>query len=112
MQEAAPGVGSRQRPDVWSHRAYQQIDRHGQGYDGGDGFGSVRFIEGELDYRGVARDGRPGVEFSWEGHDEYDPASGRGWAVLNPDGSLDGHIYFHLGDDSAFQAVSFDEVPQ
>jgi hypothetical protein len=32
--------------------------------------------------------------------------------VLNPDGSLDGHIYFHLGDDSAFQAVSFDEVPQ
>ena len=69
-------------------------------------------VEGELDCRDVARDGRPGVEFSWEGHDEYDPASGRGWAVLNPDRSLDGHIYFHLGDDSAFRAVSFDEGSQ
>lgn len=25
-------------------------------------------------------------------------------AALNPDGTLDGHIYFHLGDDSAFRA--------
>jgi hypothetical protein len=80
----------------------------------GDGCGSIGFIavEGELDCRNVARDGRPGVEFSREGHDEYDPASGPGWAVLGLDGSLDGHIYFHLGDDSAFRAVSFDEVSQ
>ncbi len=34
------------------------------------------------------RDGRPGVEFSWEGNDECDLASGRGWAVLEEDGSL------------------------
>jgi hypothetical protein len=34
---------------------------------------------GEMDCREVKRDGRPGVEFSWEGNDECDPASGRGW---------------------------------
>ena len=51
------------------------------------------------------RDGRPGVEFSWQGSDESDDVSGRGWAALNPDGTPEGHIYFHLGDDSAFRAV-------
>ena len=35
-----------------------------------------------MDCREVERDGRPGMEFSWEGNDESDPASGRGWAVL------------------------------
>ena len=37
------------------------------------------------------------------------PASGRGWATLNPDGTLVGHIYFHLGDDSGFRAERFNE---
>lgn len=36
--------------------------------------------------------------------DEGDDVSGRGWAALNPDGTLEGHSYFHLGDDSAFRA--------
>jgi hypothetical protein len=58
-----------------------------------------------MDCREVERDGRPGVEFSWEGKDECDPASGRGWAVLEEDGSLCGRIFFHLGDDSGFTAV-------
>lgn len=51
------------------------------------------------------RDGRPGVEFSWQGDDDGDPASGRGWAVLESDGSLRGRIYVHLGDDSGFHAM-------
>ena len=42
------------------------------------------------------------MEFSWEGNDECHPASGRGWAVLEEDGSLRGRIFFHLGDDSGF----------
>ena len=54
--------------------------------------------------REVERDGRPGVEFSWEGNDESDPASGRGWAVLEENGSLRGRIFFHLGD-AGFTAV-------
>ena len=51
------------------------------------------------------RDGRPGAEFSWEGFDEDTPASGRGWVVLEEDGSLRGHIFIHLGDDSGFRAT-------
>jgi hypothetical protein len=74
---------------------------------GEDGSGSFGFIavQGRMDCREAARDGRPGVEFSWEGNDECDPASGRGWAVLEEDGSLRGRVFFHLGDDSGFTAV-------
>lgn len=36
------------------------------------------------------------------------PPVGRGWEVLEGDGSLRGHIYFHLGDDSGFRAVRLD----
>jgi hypothetical protein len=42
--------------------------------------------------------------------DEGDDVSGRGWAALNSDGTLEGHIYFHLGDDSAFRAERFNRV--
>jgi len=51
-----------------------------------DGLGGLGFIvvTGELDCRDAARDGRPGVEFSWQGSDEGDDVSGRGWAALNP----------------------------
>jgi len=34
-----------------------------------------------------------------------DPASCRGWTVLEEDGSLRGRIFFHLGGDSGFTAV-------
>jgi hypothetical protein len=58
-----------------------------------------------MDCRTTITDGRPGVEFTWDGSDDGDHTSGRGWAQLEEDGSLCGHIYFHLGDDSGFQAV-------
>jgi len=69
--------------------------------------GSLGFIavEGSVDWRPVDHDGRPGAEFSWEGFDEDAPASGRGWVVLEEDGSLRGHIFIHLGDDSGFRAT-------
>lgn len=44
------------------------------------------------------------VEFTWEGSDEMDPASGRGWAELQDDGSLEGEICLNNGDDIAFIA--------
>ena len=77
-----------------------------------DGLGSLGFIAvtGDLDCRAADRDGQPGAEFSWQGSDEGDDASGRGWAALNPDGTLEGHIYFHLGDDSAFRAERFNKA--
>jgi hypothetical protein len=69
-------------------------------------------VTGELDWREADRDGRPGAEFSWQGSDEGDDVSGRGWAALNPDGTLEGHIYIHLGGDSAFRAERLNEVVQ
>lgn len=72
-----------------------------------DGLGRLGFIavEGQLDCRDVVRDGQPGVEFTWQGTDDGDPVTGRGWAILTNDDALDGRIFFHLGDDSGFQAV-------
>jgi hypothetical protein len=62
-------------------------------------------VDGWMDCRAVERSGRAGVEFSWEGIDEGDDVSGRGWAVVADDDTLDGRILFHNGDDSGFRAV-------
>ena len=35
-------------------------------------------VRGWMDCREAAIDDRPGLEFSWDGNDECDPASGRG----------------------------------
>jgi hypothetical protein len=76
---------------------------------GGNGSGQLGFIavHGWLDCRPAVRDGRPGVEFTWEGADEGDQVSGRGWAVLVDDNTIEGHLFFHLGDDSTFRATPF-----
>jgi len=88
--------------DLWDAEA---IDLLGPGYIqfSADQTGHFRFIavEGWMDCHSDQRDGRPCVEFTWEGNDESDPASGRGWAALDEDGSLRGHTYFHLGDARA-----------
>ena len=74
-----------------------------------DGTGEFGFIavNGWMDCRWSERDGRPFVEFTWEGNDEMDQASGRGWAVIAEDDTLTGHLFIHLGDDSGFRATPF-----
>lgn len=71
-----------------------------------DGLGwfEIGDIQGEVDARLGLRDGKPAVEFSWEGADDLLPCSGRGWAVLEGD-RLVGLITLHMGDDSEFEAV-------
>ena len=87
--------------DLWD---LEDIDLIEFGQDRTGHFGFIA-VQGFMDWRpGPSRE-RPRVDFTWEGDDEGDRASGRGWAVLERDGSLRGHIYFHLGDDSAFRAV-------
>lgn len=44
------------------------------------------------------------VEFSWEGNNEMEEASGGGWAELREDGSLEGEICLYNGDDIPFIA--------
>ncbi len=70
------------------------------------GLGRLGFlaIEAGLDYRVGRRDGRPAVEFSFDGSDEGNPTSGRGWAILEGD-ELHGRVFIHLGDDSGFTAL-------
>jgi hypothetical protein len=77
-----------------------------------DSMGEFRFIavRGWMDCRFARRDGKHLVEFSWQGKDERDEASGRGWAVLEEDGTMAGRIYFHQGDDSAFVAIRGTDV--
>ena len=64
-------------------------------------FGYVRC---DIDWRETERDGKPAVEFTFEGMDEMTPCSGRGWATLD-DRKLDGMICFHRGDESEFTAT-------
>lgn len=86
--------------DQWDRK---YIDEEVRGYfefnakDSGDfQFG---YVQGQIDYRLGERDGKPAVEFTWDGHDEMDPAQGRGWMVFDGD-ELTGRLFIHLGSDS------------
>src|SRR5262245_5620102 len=72
---------------------------------GPDQSGEFRFglTSGDIDYRLTERDGKPAAEWTWEGMDEMDPCTGRGWVVLEAD-QLHGMFFFHQGDESAFVA--------
>lgn len=96
------------RMDTWGQDA---VDLVGPGFvefepDGSGRFGFIAVI-GWMDCRHEVHEGRPRVEFSWDGSDEGDHIFGRGWAELLSDGSLKGHLYIHLSDDSGFTAVPF-----
>jgi len=67
--------------------------------DGEIAFGALK---GFLDVRYGSRDGSACAEFSWQGHDENDPACGRGWVMIGTGGRLVGHFYIHNGEESDF----------
>lgn len=70
--------------------------------------GSFQFgyVSGQTDHRLTQRDGKPAVEWSWDGGDGADgtPLTGRGWAILNGV-QLKGMFFIHLGDESEFMAT-------
>lgn len=86
------------------------VDEEAEGYfefrTGGLGSFQFGYVQGQIDYRTTSREGKPAVEFTWEGGDGADgtPLTGRGWAVLEAE-ELSGLICIHLGDESEFQAV-------
>jgi len=106
MSAAQPFLGTWRIIDmeVWDKDAFDMVGPAHFSF-GKDDLGNFQFIavEGEMDCRFGQRDGRPLVEFSWTGCDETDPASGRGWAVLDGD-TMTGRIFVHGGDDSAVRA--------
>lgn len=60
-------------------QAFNQFDANGVGEFA---FG---FVEGSIDYRLLEREGKTGVEWTWDGTEETDDVSGRGWAMLHHD---------------------------
>lgn len=90
---------------LWDSAAIELI---GEGFielrEGGTGTFRFIAVEGHMDCRFEERDELPLVSFSWDGHDDGMPVSGRGWLRPVENGEIEGHIYFHLGDDSSFQA--------
>lgn len=71
-----------------------------------DGIGQLQFglVSGDIDGRVEQCGHTPRFDFSWSGQEENDPICGRGWAIIE-DGELNGRIYLHLADDSAFRAT-------
>jgi hypothetical protein len=65
------------------------------------------YVRGIMDCRESTRDGKPSIEWTWDGNDELDPAQGRGWATVEGD-QLQGMIFFHQGDNSGFVAERAD----
>ena len=88
--------------DEWDEEARDLVEPAFIRFDGEDG--EMRFIAvvAWLDVRYGARGGSPIAEFSWEGVDEGDQRSGRGWVEVGTAGRLVGHFFFHNGDDFGF----------
>src|SRR2546426_1968429 len=70
------------------------------------GHGAFQFglVSGQIDGEVVTEGLVERFEFTWEGNDECDPASGSGWLRLKDEGTVKGKIKFHLGDSSQFLA--------
>jgi hypothetical protein len=74
---------------------------------GSNGIGDFQFglVSGGLDGEVVKTGNLERFEFTWEGQDEMDPASGSGWLRLSGKDKARGRIKFHLGDSSEFHAI-------
>lgn len=70
------------------------------------GLGDFQFglVSGQIDGEVVREGSDERFEFTWEGNDECDPASGSGWVRLKDKNTMAGKIKFHLGDSSKFLA--------
>jgi hypothetical protein len=72
-----------------------------------DNLGNFQFglVSGDLDGEMVRIGNTERFEFTWEGNDENDPASGSGWLKFSTSEKLKGRIKFHRGDSSGFSAI-------
>jgi hypothetical protein len=71
-----------------------------------DGCGFMQFgaVEAALDCRSEDVGGNQRLEFTFQGVDEGDPVSGRGWGTVSGS-EMAGRIYFHWGEASGFTAT-------
>ncbi|MGB9940495.1 hypothetical protein [Methanosarcina sp.] len=59
-------------------------------------------VSGEIDGRIVNYADGKRFEFTWEGNDECEPASGSGWIKIKEKDVLEREFRFHYGDRSIF----------
>jgi hypothetical protein len=87
--------------DAWSKKSIDLVE---PGYiEFGNGkHGSLHFIciYADINYQ-INKDNK--VMFSFQGDEEGNTISGRGWAKIT-NGDLHGRIFIHNGDDSKFSA--------
>lgn len=71
-----------------------------------DNSGRFQFglVYGDIDGKIVDYTDGKRFEFTWEGNDECDPASGSGWVEIKEKDILEGEFTFHSGDSSTFLA--------
>lgn len=79
-------------------QAYITVDKRGTGEF------QFGLVCGSLDGEIVKDDDTERFEFTWEGNDESDSASGSGWLRVQSANTLKGRIAFHGGDRSMFTA--------
>ena len=97
MKQKNPYIGKWRiiEMDMWD-QDFIDMETEGHFLFEKDDLGSFQFglVQGQIDYK-IEKIGEiERLEFSWEGQDENDAASGRGWAVIKND-HLEGRIYFH-----------------
>ena len=70
-----------------------------------NGLGEFQFgyIRCDIEWREGEHTGSPAIEFSFQGFDEMEPTSGRGWAKLDGE-KLTGEVMFLHGETSGFSA--------
>jgi len=80
--------------DNWSNDYLDLIEpAHITFTDASDGEIAFGALTGWLDVRYGMRNGQPCTEFSWQGQDETDPASGRGWLTMDEQRRIAGRFY-------------------
>lgn len=88
--------------ELWDRDFIDLVERgHFTFESDGNGFFNFGAVSGYMDCK-INKDR---LEFTFEGEDEGDSASGYGHVNLLDGDKLSGRIYFHQGDDSGFTAV-------
>jgi hypothetical protein len=72
--------------------------------ENGNGEFQFGLVSGDMDGKIVKNGKEERLEFTWEGNDECDPASGSGWLKLKNKNLINGEIKFHEGDTSGLVA--------
>ena len=70
----------------------------------GNGEFHFGYVQGSMsgDFKKLGKDSV--YDFTFDGSDECDPINGDGWMKVNPDGTAEGEMRFHMGDSSRFWA--------